>query len=390
MGDRKLLIVGIDPGITTAYAVLDIEGKLIKTSSSKEFGLNQIISETTELGKVVLVGTDKSKIPNLVHLFAAKLGARAAVPSEDLKVDEKRKMVSGFKMDDVHQADALAAALFAFKASKPLLDKIDLYSKNYRKENIKDRIKELVITRKISIKSAAGIIEEKHEEDRIIEKVIAERKLAENDFLKLYNKLKDYEAEVRLIRMHNNNLNNRIKNLEKNKNNEIKAGKNDKIHDFRERRIASLENSVKSKNMEIENIKLIIKKLNDKMSNISNFYVLKKLDNLGLKEFSHKNRILNIKKNDIILVDDPNIVSSEVVELLRDDILIIAYKQPIGPKIKGSLPFVFINSKNLKIEEDKYFGFVDKKHFEMEKDKVNWMGKIISDYKLEKNSLIPP
>src|SRR3989338_1965903 len=73
MGDRKLLIVGIDPGITTAYAVLDIEGKLIKTSSSKEFGLNQIISETTELGKVVLVGTDKSKIPNLVHLFAAKL-----------------------------------------------------------------------------------------------------------------------------------------------------------------------------------------------------------------------------------------------------------------------------------------------------------------------------
>ncbi|MEK6891896.1 MAG: hypothetical protein AABX25_01800, partial [Nanoarchaeota archaeon] len=150
------------------------------------------------------------------------------------------------------------------------------------------------------------------------------------------------------------------------------------------------ENSVKSKNREIENIKFIIKKLNDKISNISNFYVLKKLDNLGLKEFSYKNRILNIKKSDIILVDDPNIVSGEVVELLRDEIFIIAYKQPISPKIEDSLPFVFINSKNLKIEEDKYFGFVDKKHFETEKGKANWMGKIISDYKFEKRSLIPP
>lgn len=390
MGDRKLLIVGIDPGITTAYAVLDIEGKLLKSNSSKQFGLNQIISETTELGKVVLVGTDKSKIPNLVYLFAAKLGARAAVPGEDLKVDEKRKMASGFKAEDIHQADALAAALFAFKSTKPLLDKIDLYSKKCKKEGIKDRIKELVITKKISIKSAVGMIEYKNEEDKIIEKIIVEKKLNEDDFLKLYNKLKGYEAEMRLIKLHNNNLSNRIKNLEKNKNNEIKAGKSDKIHDFRERRIISLENSARSKNREIENVKCVIRKLNDKISNINNFYVLKKLDTLGLQEFNYKNKVLNIKKNDIVLVDDPNIVSNEVVELLKDKVFIIVHNKPLSQKIENSLPFVFINSKNLKIEEDRYFGFVDKKQFEAEKGKANWMSKIISDYKLEKRSLIPP
>ncbi|HLC61009.1 MAG TPA: DUF460 domain-containing protein [Candidatus Nanoarchaeia archaeon] len=300
MEDRKLLIVGIDPGITTAYAALDIEGKLIKTNSSKNFDLNQLISEIIKIGKVILVGTDKSRTPNLVYMFATKLGAKIISPNEDLKVDEKRKMILGFSFEDGHQADAIASALFAFKSAKPLFNKIDSFAHDSKKLEIKDRIKELVITKKISLKSAVKMIEYKHEEDKIIEKIIVEKKLNEDDFLRFYNKLKNYEAEMRLIKMHNNNLKNRIKNLEKNKNNEIKTGKNDKLHDFRERRIISLENSVKSKYREIENINLIIRKLNDKISNISNFYVMKKLDTLGLHEFNYKNKVLNIKKNDLL------------------------------------------------------------------------------------------
>jgi len=105
----------------------------------------------------------------------------------------------------------------------------------------------------------------------------------------------------------------------------------------------------------------------------------------------HAKRVVSLpRNNDIVLVDDPNIASNDIVELLRDKIFIIVYNKPLSQKIENSLPFVFINSKNLKIEEDKYFGFVDKKHFEAERGKVNWMGKIISDYKLEKRSLIPP
>ena len=45
MDDKRLLIVGIDPGITTAYAVLDIEGSLIHLKSSKQLDLNHLISE---------------------------------------------------------------------------------------------------------------------------------------------------------------------------------------------------------------------------------------------------------------------------------------------------------------------------------------------------------
>src|SRR3989344_1328494 len=242
MEDRKLLIVGIDPGITTAYAALDIEGKLIKTNSSKNFDLNQLISEIIKIGKVILVGTDKSRTPNLVYMFATKLGAKIISPNEDLKVDEKRKMILGFSFEDGHQADAIASALFAFKSAKHLFNKIDSFAHDSKKLEIKDRIKELVITKKISLKSAVKMIEYKHEEDKIIEKIIVEKKLNEDDFLRFYNKLKNYEAEMRLIKMHNNNLKNRIKN----------------------------------------------------------FYVMKKLDTLGLHEFNYKNKVLNIKKNDLL------------------------------------------------------------------------------------------
>ena len=144
MEGKKLLIVGIDPGTTTAYAVLDIEGNLLHLASSKQLSLNQMISDTLKLGKVVLVGTDKGKIPHLAAAFGAKFGARIVNPEQDLKVDEKRKIVSSFDFDNEHQADALASALFAYRSEKSLLDKIDFFAEKNKKHGIKNRIKTLV------------------------------------------------------------------------------------------------------------------------------------------------------------------------------------------------------------------------------------------------------
>ncbi|MBI2650244.1 DUF460 domain-containing protein [Candidatus Woesearchaeota archaeon] len=188
MENKKLLIVGIDPGTTTGYAVLDIEGNLLHLNSSKQLDLNMLISDAISLGKVVLVGTDKAKVPHLVEAFATKLGAKVVSPQEDLKVDEKRRMASNFNFNDEHQADALASALFAYRETKALLDKIDFFAEENKKYSIKDKIKELVIKKKISIKSAVSMLEKKDEESKTIEKVIAERKLNEDDFLKLYGK----------------------------------------------------------------------------------------------------------------------------------------------------------------------------------------------------------
>ncbi|MBI2654546.1 DUF460 domain-containing protein [Candidatus Woesearchaeota archaeon] len=387
MENKKLLIVGIDPGTTIGYAVLDIEGNLIYLHSSKQLDLNSLIAKTVELGKAVLVGTDKLKVPGLVQAFATKLGARIVSPEQDLKVDEKRSIVKNFKCEDEHQSDALASALFTFKESRQLLDKIDAFASDNKKHSIKNKIKELVITKRISIKNAAGIIE-KREEDKIMEKFIVEKKLNEDDFSRLHNKLKRFENEIGLIKNYNNKLKKSIAYLEKrqNKNEEQKTGK--RTEDFRENRIKFLEFALKSKEKAIEELGLAIKNYCKIISNINNFYILKKLDNLGINEFNFKNKIINIQRNDLLLVDDPNIISEGVIDFLKNRAFVIVHKKQISKKNESNMPFVFISAKNLKIEEEVYFGFVERKQFEIEKDKVNWVKKVIEDYKREKEQLI--
>ena len=56
---KEPLIVGIDPGITTAYAVLDTKGSLIKLKSSKKLNLSTVINEILQIdGKIIAVGSD--------------------------------------------------------------------------------------------------------------------------------------------------------------------------------------------------------------------------------------------------------------------------------------------------------------------------------------------
>ena len=76
MQEKPLLVVGIDPGTTIGYAVLDLDGNLIKIDSSKHITLSSLISGITAIGKVILVGTDKKAVPGFVKKFAVKGGLR--------------------------------------------------------------------------------------------------------------------------------------------------------------------------------------------------------------------------------------------------------------------------------------------------------------------------
>ena len=384
MNDKKLLIVGLDPGTTIGYAVLDIEGNPVHVDSSKQFNLNSLISESIKLGKVVLVGTDKSKVPRLVEDFATKIGARVVSPKEDIKVDEKRGMTGRFDLDDGHQSDALASALFAYNSAKHLLDKIDFFVKENKKHDIRNEIKQMVLVKQISIKSAVGVIEKKEEPDKIMNKALIEKKLEEKDFLKLYYKLKDHEMQVKYLRNHNNSLKKKVGALERMQNKENHAKMGNKTADFRESRIKSLENALKAKERDSEQLRVLLRKFNKILSNISGYYILKRLDNFGAKEFDFKNKLLDIKKNDILLVYDPNIISEEVIEFLKDKVFVVVNKKPISKKVEKDMPFVFISSKSLNIDEERYLGFVDKKQFEAEKSKIDWVKKIVDDYKNEK------
>ena len=145
---------------------------------------------------------------------------------------------------------------------------------------------------------------------------------------------------------------------------------------------------LKSKEKHVENLISLIMRFNKRMSRINHFLVLKKMDNLGLNEFNFKNKLIDIQRNDILLVHDPNIISQRVIKLLENNVFIIVHKKPITKNIQSELPFVFVSADKLSIDEDKYFGFVDKNQFEIEKNKLDWVNKVIHDYQREKEQLI--
>lgn len=88
---KKLLIAGIDPGTTLGYALLDLNGNVVKINSSKQLDMSTLILEIIKEGKVIVIGTDKAKAPKFVEKTAAKIGARLIIPREDLTVEEKEK-----------------------------------------------------------------------------------------------------------------------------------------------------------------------------------------------------------------------------------------------------------------------------------------------------------
>ncbi|MBI2665284.1 DUF460 domain-containing protein [Candidatus Woesearchaeota archaeon] len=67
---KPLAIIGLDPGTTSAYAILTLDGKIINCNSGKEMPLSIIIKEIVDLCRPVLVGTDKAKIPSFVEEFS--------------------------------------------------------------------------------------------------------------------------------------------------------------------------------------------------------------------------------------------------------------------------------------------------------------------------------
>ncbi len=389
MGDKNLLIAGIDPGTTTGYAILDLNGKIVELKSSKNLGLNILIDDVLKVGKVVCVGTDKAKIPNLVELFAAKIGAKIIYPKEDLKAYEKRKLSADFKTEDEHQHDALASALFAFRKIKGILERIDRHAEENEKQSIKDKIADLVLTKEISIREAIDIIEHSgKEETGIIKRVVEEKKLSQSDFMALYRTIKRHEKENFLLKGQNNNLKSHIGNLEKKYSSmsyktcssEIDK-KMQKSLLFKEKSISFLEKELAYKGAKIRNLLDAIKKLNNFISRIDDALVLKKLDNLGSAEFSRKKIFLNIKKDDILLVNNPNIISNGVMNFLKNFVGIIIAKIPPSEKIRQEYDFAFLDYKKLRIEESGLFAIVPKEDLKAELKNKDMLKSIIADYK---------
>lgn len=149
----KLLIAGIDPGTVGAYAILDLEGNLIDIASGRDFNKSKITLEMVRHGKIIFIGCDVYQAPSLTKKLASSIGAKVITPDHDLKYLEKIKIVGEFlksknnfiELNNKHEKDALAAALYGLKRTKSLLKKIEDHLKQNNKMHLFDQVKRKVL-----------------------------------------------------------------------------------------------------------------------------------------------------------------------------------------------------------------------------------------------------
>jgi hypothetical protein len=113
---RDHVVVGIDPGTTTAAAVVGLDGDVLDVFSTRTADTAGVIEWLIERGRPILVAADVTPMPETVEKFRRSFDAAGWTPESDLLVDEKLERTTDAAYDNDHERDALAAALFAFDA----------------------------------------------------------------------------------------------------------------------------------------------------------------------------------------------------------------------------------------------------------------------------------
>ncbi|MEW6036592.1 MAG: DUF460 domain-containing protein [Candidatus Micrarchaeota archaeon] len=122
-GRRRYLIVGIDAGINTGYAVLDLSGSLVGSGCEKEASDERIVRAVSSFGIPVLVASDTHPPSHFVQKVAARLNVKVFCPAESMSRVEKREI--GGHIDDPHVRDSYAAAVKAYRKYANRLRQID-------------------------------------------------------------------------------------------------------------------------------------------------------------------------------------------------------------------------------------------------------------------------
>jgi len=233
-GSRKpYIIVGVDPGISTGIAALDLEGRPVLALSRRGIDREEVVELIRSHGVPVLVATDVNPAPDFVRKLAGMLRVPLYVPSASLSVEEKREIFDRYlslypglrRVSDSHVRDALAAAAKAYRAYQSKLRQVESYLNRIGPEIDHEEVKAAVIRGKSvaeavekAISDLLASVEESDVEDskdsrrngqraeaqsEAARRVSSERELLKAEIMVLRRRLEELEAEVERLRLEN-------------------------------------------------------------------------------------------------------------------------------------------------------------------------------------------
>jgi len=121
---RDYIIVGIDPGTTTAIAVLTLEGGLRMLHSSRTISTPEVIEMIAEQGRPLIIASDVFPAPNAVEKIRRAFNAVPGSPEGVLTVEDKIELAKPFEYSNNHERDAIAAAVSVHRKNKNRFEQI--------------------------------------------------------------------------------------------------------------------------------------------------------------------------------------------------------------------------------------------------------------------------
>jgi len=290
---KNYLIVGIDPGTTIGVAIIDLSGNVIAIKSQKSWSYSDVVDFILSHGKPVVIATDKKVVPDYVNKLKASFNCIIYSPKEDLPVEKKKNLVSGYKILNDHERDALAAARDAYNSYKNKLKNIEKrIPKGYDLEEIKAGI-----IKGISLKSMLEVKEETESEEVVVKVTSEEIKKRDKIIAKLKEENQKLYDEIK-------RLNQKIKKLE----DKIYAISSEEYRRIRE------ENLVKSLQSEIRQLRRIIREKDKTIEELkTKLEELKKMKYLEFKGWKAIRVLKKFTKDDIERLEREGIERGEVI-----------------------------------------------------------------------------
>jgi len=269
----RLIIVGYDPGLTTAFAAVDLNGRFITAQKKKEWPSAAVAQAIREVGRPLVIAVDKRRASEKAEKLAARFGCKLWSPEKDLGVKEKNEVVKriiegeNFKEPQSfssHEKDAIAAAFFAFKEFEKLFLKIDNALLRAGLENHKEDVKRAIVF------GEAKNINEALE--RIKEKKVRKEKRVEKDQpqtgkreAQLKSKIKRLERSLEIQKLYIERLEKKVKELERAKaqlqREQLKKSEKGRREVLQRREIRLRENIIAGLQTEVSKLKRLNKKL---------------------------------------------------------------------------------------------------------------------------------
>jgi predicted RNase H-like nuclease (RuvC/YqgF family) len=278
---RDHVLVGIDPGTTTAVAVADLDGNLLDVLSTRTADTAEVIEWIIERGRPVVVAADVEPMPETVEKIRRSFDAAGWIPNSDLPVDEKQHRTRDHDYDNDHERDAMAAALYAFDDHE---DQFERIAEKVPPRMDRGEVTARVVAGEDSVETALDALSDDGESEEEEETEHTPRELTAEE-----KRIKQLESQVERLEDHVDELNDTIESKEGRigqLKGDLEAARSEERKDVRERReVSRLERENDRLERQLDRKDERIGELEGKLARLKELW---KLDHSNFSDVSEK------------------------------------------------------------------------------------------------------